>query len=230
MTVAARARLPTANVQVRQIGQHETLVVERFDRTPQGKPHPSGGTSHKPWETVAKYQQYQGPTLRDCFTRTGVGGWPLWEQVMFAWLIGDEDKHAKNFSILYESGKPPRLAPIYDAVCTLAYPKLERGMAMRIGSTYQVRAVDDHALRKRSEEVRASIPLKRSSVRTHSANESRTQSKHCERKDGNTSILENSGTLDRCEKACEWAKNVTLRIGNDDRLVRFFRANELSLK
>ena len=93
MTVAARARLPTANVQVRQIGQHETLVVERFDRTPQGNRIHQEDFAQA-LGAVAKYQQYQGPTLRDCFTRTGVGGWPLWEQVMFAWLIGDEDKHA----------------------------------------------------------------------------------------------------------------------------------------
>ena len=52
---------------------------------------------------------------------------------MFAWLTGDEDKHAKNFSVQYPRGAKPRPAPIYDAICTLAYPALCRGMAMRIG-------------------------------------------------------------------------------------------------
>ena len=133
MTVATRAGLPTANVQIERFGRHETLVVERFDRTP------GGGRIHQEdfaqaLGTAGKYQQYGGPDLRDCFRQTGVGGWPLWDQVMFAWLIGDEDKHAKNFSILYAADKAPRLAPIYDAVCTLAYPKLDtwHGDANRI--------------------------------------------------------------------------------------------------
>lgn len=204
MTVAARAGLPTANMQVRQFGRHETLVVERFDRTPQrNRIHQEDFA--QALGAVAKYQQYQGPTLRDCFTRTGVGGWPLWEQVMFAWLIGDEDKHAKNFSILYESGKLPRLAPIYDAVCTLAYPKLERGMAMRIGRTYQVRAVDDHALR--IEARKCGLDPIEAIERTHTLSERVRDAIQTLREEGwNTSILENSGTLDRCEKAREWAK------------------------
>ena len=66
---------------------------------------------------------------------------------MFAWIISDEDKHAKNFSIMYERGREPRVAPIYDAVCTFAYQELNRGMAMRIGNTYQTPGVDAGAIR-----------------------------------------------------------------------------------
>ena len=204
MTVAARARLPTAKVQVRHFGRHETLVVERFDRSPQGNRIHQEDFAQA-LGTVAKYQQPQGPTLRDCFTRTGVGGWPLWEQVMFAWLIGDEDKHAKNFSVLYESNKPPRLTPIYDAVCTLAYPNLQRGMAMRIGRTYQVREVDEHALQ--NEASKCGLDPIEAIERTHTLSERVHDAIQTLREEGwNTSILENSGTLDRCEKACEWAK------------------------
>ena len=203
MNVAARAGLPTAKVRVRHFARHETLIVERFDRTPQGKRIHQEDFAQA-LGTVAKYQQYQGPTLRECFTNTGVGVWPLWEQVMFAWLIGDEDKHAKNFSILYESGQAPRLAPIYDAVCTLAYPKLERGMAMRIGRTYHVRAVDDRALR--NEATKCGLDPSEAVERTHTLAERVRDAIEALQAEGwNTAILEHSGTLDRCEKAWGWA-------------------------
>ena len=70
----------------------------------------------------------------------------MWDQAIFAWLIGDEDKHGRNYSIQYLEGREPVLAPIYDAVCTMAYGHLSRGMSMRIGKAWQVKNVDRRAL------------------------------------------------------------------------------------
>ena len=203
MTVAARAGLPAAKVQIKHFQQYETLVVERFDRTA------TGGRIHQEdfaqaLGTAGKYQQHHGPSIQDCFSKTGVGGWPLWDQFTFAWLIGDEDKHAKNFSIVYETNKPPRLAPIYDAVCTLAYPKLERGMAMRIGHTYHVRAVDDRALR--AEAAKCGLNPAEAIERTHALAERVRDAITALQQEGwDTTVLETAGTLDRCDRAHEWA-------------------------
>ncbi len=150
METARRAGLRAANTRVERFGSCEALVVERFDR------NEDGGRVHQEdfaqaLGTRGKYQRHGGPSLKDCFTRTGVGGWDLWDQAMFAWIIGDEDKHAKNFSIQYPAGEGYRLAPVYDAVCTLAYPELDRGMAMRIGKAWQVREVDAKAVRNEAE-------------------------------------------------------------------------------
>ena len=146
MSVAVRAGLPAARVEVERFDDYPTLVVERYDRTP-GAQRIHQEDFAQALGTPGKYQQQSGPSLKECFEKTGVGGWTLWDQVMFAWIIGDEDKHAKNFSILYERGHLPQLAPIYDAVCTLAYQDLERGMAMRIGNTHHVRGVNAGAIR-----------------------------------------------------------------------------------
>lgn len=164
MTVAKRAKLPVANVEKARFGHHLALVVERFDRTRDGE------RIHQEDFAQAlgareKYQQIGGPGLLECFRDTGVGGWALWDQVMYAWLIGDEDKHAKNFSIMYERDKAPALAPIYDAVCTLGYRNLERGMAMRIGRTYHIRAVDESALRHQAK--RCALDADEAIERTH---------------------------------------------------------------
>lgn len=203
MTVAARAGLPAAKVAIERFGDYPTLVVERYDRTPQGERIHQEDFAQA-LGTPGKYQQQNGPSLKDCFEKTGVDGWSLWDQVMFAWIIGDEDKHAKNFSIMYERGGSPRLAPIYDAVCTLAYPGLDRGMAMRIGNTYHTRAVNAGAIRHQA--TRCGLDPDEALQRTHALAERARDAVTALREEGwDTTVLEGTGTLDRCDRACEWA-------------------------
>ena len=146
MEMARRAGLRAAKTWIERFGPCNALIVKRFDRGEDGSRIHQEDFAQA-LGTRRKYQRDGGPSLKDCFTGTGVGGWDLWDQVMFAWIVGDEDKHAKNFSIQYPAGEAPRLAPVYDAVCTLAYPELGRGMAMRLGRAWQVREVDARAIR-----------------------------------------------------------------------------------
>ena len=53
--------------------------------------------------------------------------------VIFAALTGNADAHGKNFSFLY-TGRERRLAPLYDQVCTLAWPELSSRLSMKIGT------------------------------------------------------------------------------------------------
>ena len=53
--------------------------------------------------------------------------------VIFAALTGNADAHSKNFSFLY-SGRERRLAPLYDQVCTLAWPELSKHFSMKVGT------------------------------------------------------------------------------------------------
>jgi serine/threonine-protein kinase HipA len=56
--------------------------------------------------------------------------------VVFNALVGNNDAHAKNFSLLRDK-RFPSLAPLYDILCTAAYPGLSDKMAMKIGSKYR---------------------------------------------------------------------------------------------
>ena len=62
----------------------------------------------------------------------------LWAQktllswVVFNFLVGNSDAHAKNLAVLF-TPKGPRLAPFYDLLCTRVYPGLTDRLAMRIG-------------------------------------------------------------------------------------------------
>ncbi|MFN3714159.1 MAG: type II toxin-antitoxin system HipA family toxin [Alcanivoracaceae bacterium] len=66
----------------------------------------------------------------------------LLKRVLFNLLIGNEDAHGKNFSLLYSSmqypslqdgPRKPVLAPAYDLVSTALYPQLSRELAMSVG-------------------------------------------------------------------------------------------------
>ncbi len=53
----------------------------------------------------------------------------------FNFLIGNNDAHGKNFSIIHKD--TTTLAPFYDLVSTRVYPSLDRKLAMAIGTTYR---------------------------------------------------------------------------------------------
>ena len=59
----------------------------------------------------------------------------LLDAMIFNYLIGNNDAHGKNFSLLYTS-QGARFAPLYDLVSTAVYPELSPKMAMKIGGTY----------------------------------------------------------------------------------------------
>jgi len=52
--------------------------------------------------------------------------------VIFNFLIGNCDAHAKNYAILYHDGKPS-LAPAYDLLSTLVYKNMSKRFAMSVG-------------------------------------------------------------------------------------------------
>lgn len=89
-----------------------------------------------------KYQKSGGPSLAQCFSLLDHCRHPqddrrkLLHWVLFNYLIGNADAHAKNISLLYDTGVQPRLAPFYDLVSTAVYPRLSVKMAFSIGKQY----------------------------------------------------------------------------------------------
>jgi len=144
MQLAGRVGLQVAAVELGRAGGITFLQVERFDR----KRLPNGELSRIHQEDFCqasgvapemKYQQEGGPNLKKCFELIrSVSTVPapdllrLFDAVIFNFLIGNCDAHGKNFSFLYEPGAAT-LAPLYDLVCTRAYPTLAAEMAMKIG-------------------------------------------------------------------------------------------------
>lgn len=98
-----------------------------------------------------KYQEsgaYGGfPDILEAARRHGVRG-PggtdpamfLAQAAVFCWLAGNCDAHAGNFAVLHLPGGP-EFAPLYDVVCTRAYPNLATELAMNIGGASDAQAV-----------------------------------------------------------------------------------------
>jgi len=177
MKLAARLGLPTAPVETRQVEDIDYLLVERYDRKLVSMPRgllPDGlgefGVPPTRFDTRRlhqedfcqalaippdkKYQSEGGPSLKQCADLLReVSSVPaidlqhFLEAVIFNVLIGNNDAHSKNFSMLYEkepilsampskSYSSKKLAPLYDLVSTAYYPDLSPKMAMKIGGEY----------------------------------------------------------------------------------------------
>jgi serine/threonine-protein kinase HipA len=86
-----------------------------------------------------KYEKEGGPGLQQCFTLVREKSVlptqdvsRLLDWVIFNYLIGNADAHAKNISLLLTQ-QGPHLAPFYDLMCTAIYDGLTDKLAMKIG-------------------------------------------------------------------------------------------------
>jgi len=86
-----------------------------------------------------KYEKEGGPGLQQCFTLVREKSViptqdvrRLLDWVIFNYLIGNADAHAKNISLLLTQ-QGPQLAPFYDLMCTAIYDGLSDTLAMKIG-------------------------------------------------------------------------------------------------
>lgn len=151
MKLAQKADLPTATVDAIQSGPHRCLMAERYDRVGEGdmlqRLHQEDFCQAMGIVSRYKYQNEGGPTLEQCFqlvrkssSRPAKDLITLFEAVLFNYLIGNNDAHGKNFSLLYRPTDDQlrvELAPLYDLVSTAVYPELAPRMAMKIGSKYK---------------------------------------------------------------------------------------------
>ncbi|MBE6451601.1 MAG: type II toxin-antitoxin system HipA family toxin [Alphaproteobacteria bacterium] len=89
-----------------------------------------------------KYESDGGPNLKSCFNLlsqigvSAVSKIAFIDLIIFNYLIGNGDAHAKNFSVLYKNNIP-ELAPCYDLMCTAVMSEYyeKHKMAMKLSSS-----------------------------------------------------------------------------------------------
>ena len=86
-----------------------------------------------------KYEKEGGPGLSACFdviatysSQPAKDRFNLISWVIFNYLIGNADAHAKNLALLITS-EGISLAPFYDLISTAAYPDLTLDLALKVG-------------------------------------------------------------------------------------------------
>ena len=138
-------KIPEINIwHGKQGTDNDALVIERYDRRvlKEGRVqriHQEDFCQALGYLANQKYENEGGPGLMECFsllskssTQPIVDRLHLLKWVIYNYLIGNNDAHAKNIAILFSDGDPV-LAPFYDMLCTQVYSELSEKMAMKIG-------------------------------------------------------------------------------------------------
>jgi serine/threonine-protein kinase HipA len=181
MRLAAAAGFPAAAVEIRDVAGIHFLLVKRYDRhhrpVPDGAPvverlHQEDFCQALGIVPEQKYQKEGGPSLKQCFALLReVSSTPvidlarLLDLVVFNYIVGNNDAHGKNFSLVYERGATGeleiRLAPLYDVVSTAYYPELSQDLAMRIGAQDSSEKVTLRDFEKLADDAKLGKPLVR---------------------------------------------------------------------
>jgi serine/threonine-protein kinase HipA len=174
MQLAAAAGLSAATVETKSAAGVDYLLVQRYDRVHRPeleRLHQEDFCQALGIVSENKYQKEGGPSLKQCFallrevsTAPVLDLVRLLDAVIFNYLVGNNDAHGKNFSLLYR-GDTTELAPLYDVVSTASYPELSANMAMKLGGEYSSDRVAVKHFELLAGEADLGKPLVRSRVR-----------------------------------------------------------------
>ncbi len=149
LKLATAIGIPASNVQIRRAMDIVYLLVERYDRQlitarKVKRIHQEDFCQASGIVSTSKYQVDGGPGLKQCFdllyntTSPALSRKQFLDLVIFNYLVGNADAHAKNFAFLYPEDGTIKFAPTYDILCTRIYKKTTSKMAMAIGKEYQI--------------------------------------------------------------------------------------------
>ena len=143
MRLASKLGLDVAAVEIRAVAGCPYLLVERYDRAVDSdgqvrRLHQEDFCQALGVFTERKYASEGGPTFKTSFdlvrracTRPAIELLKLLDAAIVQVLIGNADAHGKNYSLLHRDDGIV-LAPLYDLLCTVAYPDLSPTFAMKI--------------------------------------------------------------------------------------------------
>ena len=158
LKLAARLGLTNVVVDLDTIAERLCLLVSRFDR----QVDPAGAARRIHQEDLCqalgrspdaargrgKYQDAGGPSLREAAelldryaTRPHEQLDRLLAVVTFTVLIGNADAHGKNVALLHPTPETVELAPLYDTVPTVLWPKLSKRGAMSVGGQWELGSI-----------------------------------------------------------------------------------------
>ena len=157
LSLAARVGLTSVDVEIDTIAGKPCLLESRFDR----RVSPDGTVERIHQEDLCqalsrdpnaawgrgKYQDAGGPSLREAAELLDrYAAEPqaqldrLLSAVTFTVLVGNADAHGKNIALLHPTAETVELAPLYDTVPTVLWPRLRTRGAMSIGGNWQLDA------------------------------------------------------------------------------------------
>ncbi len=149
MELARRAGVDVASVELVSAAGRDALLVERFDREPNGERKMMVSALsilnlHDAWGIAGRYATYAdlADQIRRRFTEPDKTLRELFGRITFNVLVGNTDDHAKNHAAFW-NGETLRLTPAYD-VC----PQLRSGNEAQQAMAYGPNGERDSQLAK----------------------------------------------------------------------------------
>jgi serine/threonine-protein kinase HipA len=162
LRLARHIGLTTIDASVERYADYDCLIVSRFDRTVEdgvvtGRLHQEDSCQALGRPAARKYEMRHGgggpefvdiARLLDLYAEDPTGQLDtLAAYAAFTAIIGNADAHGKNIAFLLDNGAI-RLAPLYDQVPTVLFPKLQTDAAMSIGATFTLDAIGRQAIER----------------------------------------------------------------------------------
>ena len=163
MRLAERLGLATAKCGLIRIKENVCYWTERFDREIANgqirRLHQEDFCQVCGISGELKYENEGGPSFSACMAAMRemkvslADRLAFIDRMVFNYLIGNADAHAKNSAILYRGIGKKGLAPIYDVMSTAVYGNLSRVNAMSIGGARKFEEVTRTSFGAMAEEV-----------------------------------------------------------------------------
>jgi serine/threonine-protein kinase HipA len=158
LTLAREAGLPAAHSRLMTVEDAECIIVSRFDRRTDldGSVHrvhqedacQALGIDPSAHQGKAKYEAFGGPSfagiarLLDAWSLDGPAQLDaLLGALAFTVAIGNADAHGKNLALLHPTPGQVELAPLYDTVPTVLWPRLRSRAAMTVAGQDDLRRI-----------------------------------------------------------------------------------------
>ena len=141
--------LPVPHSELVQLNSEYHFLIERYDRNAKAQVrfHQEDFCQMLGVSRKKKYENESGLNFKDIFfkiesipesknTTTDLDFLIRW-QILNVFL-GNCDGHLKNLSLLMDTNHKWSMAPFYDVVMTLIYPKISKRLALSIGGQYEI--------------------------------------------------------------------------------------------
>ncbi len=153
-------------------GNHPLFVIERYDRQMSNvdggvrRIHQQDLCQAQGISSESKYESRGGPSLKQNyeFLREHVASahrYPSLERILdwvcFNLIIGNNDSHSKNISLLLQQKSQYLLTPFYDLMSTAIYEGLEPSFSFRIGDRHEFSKIGKNQI----EQLEDQLGLKR---------------------------------------------------------------------
>ena len=170
MALARGAGLDVAAAEPRLAAGREYLLVRRYDRDdsqpPDGRLHQEDFCQALGLVPAVKYENEGGPGVAECGALIRAHSAApardviaFIQALIFNFLIGNNDAHAKNYSLLLDGPGAIRVAPLYDLLSIAVIDGANRDLAMKYGGEKRLPYLRRRHLRRLADELEVKGPL-----------------------------------------------------------------------